>query len=247
MPYQRRWLAMAVVVVAGCGVSGPPPVGSVEGVLSPDVLVNGVTAAAGDAIPGGATLSTDDSGVLDFLLRGFVTSCQLRPDSRIVVRATRQVTLRYERGAVWCQSSTTPDQEVVVDVGTRKIRTTNARFGLRDGNLVVDSGDATVIDPTSAVPEYLVRAAHSCQLDTVALACGSYAADPAERQVLDDVQRTFVDTYPTSTGTAPTSGEPSGAPEPSTAPAERTTTPDPSEPTPETIEPTPEPDPTPSS
>lgn len=219
MPHKWRWFALVVLVIAGCSGPGPAPVGSVEGVLSPEVLINGTTAAAGDPIPGSATLSTNNSGVLDFLLRGFLTSCQLRPASQITIEATRRVTIRYERGAVWCQSSTPPRQQVVIDTGAHQIRVTRARFGLRDGQIVVDSGDVTIASAgtaTNSAEQQLVRKAQICHLDTFPAVCTSYTPDQQERATLDSVQRLFTKDVATSTTTPEITTEPSDHPQQTT-------------------------------
>jgi ferric-dicitrate binding protein FerR (iron transport regulator) len=217
----------------------------VEGVLSPVVLINGAAAAAGDPIPGSATLSTNNSGVLDFLLHGFLTSCQLRPASQITIEAAQRVTIRYERGAVWCQSSTAPQREVVIDVGVRQVRVTHARFGLRDGQIVVDSGDVVIASAsaaTGAAEQQLVREDQICHLDTFPAVCASYTPDQRERATLDSIQRLFDDGIATSTRTPEVSVEPSDQPRETTEPPAAS-----SEPAPNTTPPPPEPSRAPSS
>ncbi|MGH3984571.1 MAG: FecR domain-containing protein [Pseudonocardiaceae bacterium] len=163
-------------------------------------------AGAGDNIPRSATLSTNNSGVLEFRLQDFSTTCQLRPESRIVIDPSQSSTFRYEQGAVWCQASTAPQRELVIDVGVRQLRVTQARFGLRRGQVVVDSGEGIISDADGApdkekpVP---VRPGQACDMENPRVACIRYEPAGPEVDILERVERSHKEDLKSSTDSPP--------------------------------------------
>src|SRR5918997_163265 len=141
-----QWFIMAALILSSCDSSGQAPIASVKAVRSPAAFVNDDMAGAGDNIPKNATLATNNSGVLEFVLEDFLTTCQLRPESRIVTESSPNTAFRYERGAVWCQASALPQQQLAINVGVRQLHVTHARFGLKSGQVVVDSGEVIISD-----------------------------------------------------------------------------------------------------
>jgi hypothetical protein len=224
-------LVVALGLTASCDHTGPA--GSISAILNPAGLIDDNPAGAGDAIPSGATLSTDSRGVVEFLLRRSPAACQLRPRSRVVIAPGGGATLRYEEGAVWCQIAEEGEREVVIDARSGRLRVTEARFGLRQkGNgeeLVVESGLVAVSDdpagePGATAPPPAARRVVKGN-ETLDMRIPSASPQPFTPQTLSPGERTILDTVGEPMGSdAPSPGQPSetshGTPSPDASPGD---------------------------
>lgn len=219
MRRQWQWFVLAALVLSGCAGSAQVPVGSVESVLSPVALVNNSPAGAGDDIPSGATLSTNNSGVLEFRLQSVLVTCQLRPESHIVIQPSQGAAMHYERGAVWCQASAAPQQELVIDVGVRQLHVKQARFGLRDGQAVIERGEAVIKDDDGAALE-VVDEGEACDMNSPQVPCTTYTPTAEELDYLGSVETSHQEDLQRSDPSAPTE-----SPETDVRPSETDVTP----------------------
>jgi hypothetical protein len=280
MRRQWLWLVCAVLLLPiwSCGEApreqpqeGPRerPIGSVVNILYPAGFINGQQIGAGTDIPSGAILSTDNSGVIEFLLQGASTACQLRPQSQVVIQVSQDATLRYEQGSIWCQASAASQQDLVIDAGARQLRVKEARFGLRQSKngteLVIDPSQAANVSLDSRSPSDFTTAGAEtpsnaqaektvlkCPLETESVSCTSYYIDSFDEELFDNVEKLHKLTQssrapsPSPTATEVEIETPTPSPTPTTTEVEaETPTPSPSPTTTEVEAETPTPSPSP--
>lgn len=227
MRRQWPWLLVTVLVVSGCSGPEVAAVGRVSGVLNPVALLNGSEAGAGDDIPSGARLATDERGVLEFDIDSILASCQLRPQSQIVVRATAGAAFEYVAGEMWCQAKAGPQEELTIEVGARQLHVEEARFGLRDGEVLMDSGEADITEPDGDSEQ--INAGKACDMQRVQLACRDYAPTRGDRDRLEEVEASHSELASESPGSS--SPEPSPTTTTSETPGSTETEVTPTEPT----------------
>lgn len=235
MRRQWPWLFVTVLVLQACSGTDVASVGRVSGVLNPVALLNGSEAGAGDDIPSGARLATDGRGVLEFDIDSILASCQLRPESQIVVRGTAGAAFEYVAGEMWCQAKAGPEEELTIEVGSRQLHVEDARFGLRDGEVLMDSGEADITEPDGDSKE--IKAGEACDMQGVRPTCRDYVPTLGDRDRLAEVEAShgeLVDESGSTSTTEPSSTTPTSETATSTTETEVTPT-EPTEPTGATV------------
>jgi hypothetical protein len=147
------WCAILLLALAlnSCGSSGT--VGELLAVFSAEATLNGEIAAAGDVIPGGARLTTNDTGVAEFRLEQPELTCKTFANAEVEISGTGGPVLRYVHGATVCRLMGEDDRPVLLTAHDQSLSVVRGVFRIdvnAEAALVQVSDGAVQIQAASA-------------------------------------------------------------------------------------------------
>lgn len=147
------WFAILLLALAlnSCGSSGT--VGELLAVFSAEATLNGEIAAAGDVIPGGARLTTNDTGVAEFRLEQPELTCKTFANAEVEISGTGGPVLRYVHGATVCRLMGEDDRPVLLTAHDQSLSVVRGVFRIdvnAEAALVQVSDGAVQIQAASA-------------------------------------------------------------------------------------------------
>lgn len=118
---------VAAVLLAACGGQSGT-VGKITKIHDVESLLNGEVATAGQSIEGGAVLSTDSTGSMEFELSADGIACTLSRAAEATVPDGGAPPLRYTDGSALCRVVRDRSEPVVLEAGDNTLRVERTVF-----------------------------------------------------------------------------------------------------------------------